>query len=174
MAQTASGVHDAREPTEVNESAVIKFINRELELLDTRRFEEWAELFTEDGVYWAPIGPDQADPKEHVSLFYDDRKTMRTRIAPLRHPQIHVQTPPSRTVHLVSNFQIAPDASGGQLNVKCNFVLFEYRPYKGQNVYGGTYEYALARASDGDYRIKQKKAAIVSSEDSFASLAIWF
>jgi len=97
MAQTASGLKEGIEAVEASERSIIKFITREVELLDTRRFEEWAELFTEDGFYWAPVSPDQTDPREHVSLFYDDRKAMRTRIARLRHPQIHVQTPPSRT-----------------------------------------------------------------------------
>ena len=55
----------------------------------------------------APIGcppaPDQKSPFDHVSLFYDDRDLMKTRIDRLEHPRIHIQTPPSRTAHLVGN-----------------------------------------------------------------------
>jgi len=120
------------------------------------------------------VNPEQADPHDHVSLFYDDKKTMTTRIARLRHPQVHVQTPPSRTVHLVSNFQIT-QSTRDSIDVRCNFILFEYRPFKGQNVFGGVYEYTLIPTLvESGYSIKRKKATIANSEDSFASLAIWF
>ena len=38
------------------------FLLHEARLLDQRRFEEWMELFTEDGYYWAPARPDQPAP----------------------------------------------------------------------------------------------------------------
>jgi 3-phenylpropionate/cinnamic acid dioxygenase small subunit len=159
----------------VYEQSVINFINHELQLLDERRFEEWTDLFTEDGYYWAPVSPEQADPQGHVSLFFDDKNTMLTRIRRLRHPQIHVQTPPSRTVHLVSNFHIAQPAAMDPVDVRCNFILFEHRPPRGQNIYGGVYEYNLIPDTGIlSYRIRQKKATLINSEDSFPSLAIWF
>jgi 3-phenylpropionate/cinnamic acid dioxygenase small subunit len=159
----------------VDERSVINFVNHELQLLDARRFEEWADLFTEDGYYWAPVSPEQTSPQEHVSLFFDDKSTMLTRIRRLRHPQVHVQTPPSRTVHLVSNFNITQPTSQELIDVRCNFILFEYRPQKEQNLYGGFYEYNLiADPGSLNYWIKQKKATLVNSEDSFSSLAIWF
>ncbi len=33
---------------------VSQFLYHEARLLDERRWEEWAGLFTEDGIYWAP------------------------------------------------------------------------------------------------------------------------
>lgn len=173
MAADSDGQTHTHQIAQAGERAVINFINYELQLLDSRRFEEWAGLFIEDGYYWAPVNPEQADP-DHVSLFYDDKKTMMTRIARLRHPQVHVQTPPSRTVHLVSNFQIT-QSTRDSIDVRCNFILFEYRPFKGQNVFGGVYEYTLIPTLvESGYSIKRKKATIANSEDSFASLAIWF
>src|SRR5271154_1286849 len=44
------------------------FLYREARLLDERRFEAWRDLFTEDGIYWAPTQHDQASPDEAVSL----------------------------------------------------------------------------------------------------------
>ena len=49
------------------------FLIHEARLLDERRFEEWRDLFTDDGRYWVPLKPDQQSPDE-TSLFYDDRK----------------------------------------------------------------------------------------------------
>ena len=79
------------------------FLLHEARLLDQRRFEEWMELFTEDGYYWAPARPDQENPDDEVSLFYDDRENMKSRIQRLRHGAVFSQIPPSRTCHSVSN-----------------------------------------------------------------------
>ena len=51
-----------------------EFLYREARLLDERRFEEWMNLFAEDGYYWVPAAPDQKDPYDGVSIFFDDRK----------------------------------------------------------------------------------------------------
>ena len=77
------------------------FLIRESRLLDERRFRDWMNLFTDDGTYWVPAVPGQESPHNQASLFYDDRQLMKTRIDRLEHPLIHVQTPPSQTVHLV-------------------------------------------------------------------------
>lgn len=152
---------------------ITAFVHREIELLDQRQFEEWAALFAEDGAYWAPIGQNQANPHDHVSLFYDDVRTMKVRIARLRHPRIHVQTPPSRTVHLVSNFRNFEGDGKTTLRFRCNFIMLEFRMPKGQQVYGGTYDYDLRQVGD-DWKIQQKKAMLVNSDDMFPSLSVWF
>ena len=36
---------------------VERFLYREARLLDERRFEEWMNLFAEDGYYWVPAAP---------------------------------------------------------------------------------------------------------------------
>ena len=80
-----------------------EFLIHEATLLDARRFRDWMALFAEDGTYWVPAVPDQQSPFDQASLFYDDRDLMKTRVDRLEHPRIHVQTPPSRTAHLVGN-----------------------------------------------------------------------
>ena len=164
---------EAAQLSAAEERAATEFVHHELRLLDGRRFEAWIDLFTEDGYYWSPVKPDQLNPQSHVSLFFDDKKTMATRLNRLRHPRIHLQTPPSRTVHLVSNFQHKID--GRHTVTMCNFIMLEYRQTKGQRVYAGTYEYHLApEAAGASYKIKMKKATLVNSDDSFPSLAVWF
>ena len=149
------------------------FVHAELDCLDQRRFEDWIALFADDGYYWAPVSADQPSPQDHVSLFYDDVRTMKLRANRLRHPRIHVQDPPSRTVHLVSNFRNFEVADHGLTRFRCNFALFEFRAPQGQHVYGGTYVYGLRRTQDG-LRIAEKTALLANSEDMFPSLSIWF
>ena len=109
-------------------STVEEFLIHEAALLDERRFEEWRELFDEDGYYWVPLRPDQQSPENESSLFYDDRKIMQTRIERLRHPRIHSQTPPHRTCRLIGNVAIAEvDAAKSECTVRSNLMMADYR-----------------------------------------------
>ena len=150
------------------------YIYREVALLDDRRFEDWAELFAEDGYYWAPATIDQQDPQSGVSLFFDDVPMMRTRFARLRHPRVHSQIPPSRTSHMVSNIEVAAADTADILSVTATFQMLEYRPGHEQRSFGGTYAYALRREAGGDFRIASKKAVIINCDDVHLPIAVPF
>ena len=61
-----------------------QFVEHEVALLDEQRFEEWLNLFADDGAYWVPANPRQESPFNHVSLFYDDKHTLTIRVQRLR------------------------------------------------------------------------------------------
>lgn len=151
-------------------AAVQDFIHRELRLLDARRFDEWRDLFTEDGAYWVPTQPDQASPEEAVSLFYDDRVTMAARIRRLNHPDIHVQSPLSRTVHMVSNIECLP-GEDGMVEAHAVFFMAEYR-HTEPRWYAGRYEYRLRPLGD-ELRIALKKVVLVNCDGAFPSMAVY-
>src|ERR1700761_9639518 len=101
-------------------AAFEEFIIHEASLLDSRRFRDWAALFADDGTYWVPAVPDQKSPFDQASLFYDDRDLMKTRI--------DVQTPPSRTAHLVGNVVIEEaDSAQNEYVVGSTVIMVEYR-----------------------------------------------
>ena len=56
---------------------LIDFVYREARLIDQQRFEEWLELFTEDGRYWMPLEWGQTDPRLTASLMYEDKLLLR-------------------------------------------------------------------------------------------------
>ena len=56
------------------------FLVHEAELLDEGRFADWLALFTENAWYWVPSEPNQDSPLTTVSLMYDDRKLLETRV----------------------------------------------------------------------------------------------
>jgi len=150
------------------------FIYREVRLLDERRFEEWIELFTEDGYYWAPALPDQESPLTNISLFYDNRSAMQARFARLRHPRVYAQIPHSRSCHLVGNVTLEEaDPKAGAYRVQASFLMLEYRPGSEQRVFGGRYEYQLCRQADA-LKIESKRATIVNCDASFRLMAIPF
>ena len=77
------------DPREVEE-----FLFQEARFLDEGRFEEWLALFTETAWYWVPLAPDQDNPEDMVSIIYDDRRLLETRVRRLCSPNIHAQAPP--------------------------------------------------------------------------------
>jgi ethylbenzene dioxygenase beta subunit len=148
-----------------------QFLFHEAKLLDERRFRDWMALFTEDGSYWVPAVPNQDSPFNQASLFYDDRDLMRTRVERLEHPRIHVQTPPSRTAHLVGNVVVEEaDAAKGEYLVGSTVLMAEFRD-DAQRVFAGRQHHRLRR--DGDsFRIVQKRVDLINCDGAFEAMAV--
>jgi ethylbenzene dioxygenase subunit beta len=161
---SSSSARPAREVLEL-------FLIREAKLLDERRFREWMELFAEDGAYWVPAAPNQESPFNHASLFYDDRTLMKTRIDRLEHPRIHIQTPPSRTAHLVGNTLIEEiDAAKGEVVVSSTVMMVEYRD-DSQRTFAGRQFHRL-RHTDDDYKIVLKRVNLINCDSAFDAMAV--
>jgi benzoate/toluate 1,2-dioxygenase beta subunit len=147
------------------------FLVHEARLLDERRYDDWLALFTEEGWYWVPLEEGQADPKETVSLMYDDRRLLETRVRRLVQGKLHIQEPKSRTSRIVTNVSVETRDDNGA-TVRSKFVVTEYR--RGvQLTYAGTYYHRLVRAG-GQFRIAWKKVEIVNSEDALPALVVPF
>lgn len=172
-ARTSGTVTEAPGTSRATRDRIAEFLFLEARLLDERRFEDWIELFTEDGYYWAPARHDQENPHDEASLFFDDRGLMRIRVRRLRHPRIHVQTPPSRTCHIVTNLMIdAADEDAGIFDATSCFLVLEYRR-DNQRVFGGRYNHHLMRHGES-FRIATKKATLINCDSVFDALAIPF
>ena len=152
-------------------AAIAQFLYREAALLDAGQFEAWLQLFAEDGTYWVPAVPDQASPFDQASLFYDDRELMKTRVERLEHPRIHVQTPPSRTAHLVGNVLLEQaDEAKGEYVVGSTVIMVEYRD-DAQRVFAGQQRHRLRR--DGaSFHIVQKRVDLINCDSAFEAMAV--
>ena len=158
-------------PAEASRTALEDFVIREARLLDARRFRDWMGLFADDGTYWVPSVPDQDSPFNQASLFYDDRDLMKTRIDRLEHPRIHVQTPPSRTAHLVGNVVVeATDPAKGEYVVGSTLIMVDYRD-DAQRVFAGRQRHHLRRDGDG-FRIVQKRVDLINCDGAFEAMAV--
>jgi 3-phenylpropionate/cinnamic acid dioxygenase small subunit len=155
----------------VDRSAFEAFLFEEARLLDTRRFRDWMALFADDGTYWVPAAANQKSPYDQVSLFYDDRDLMKTRIDRLEHPRIHIQTPPSRTAHLVGNVTVdeADDAKGHYV-VSSTVIMVEYRDDQ-QRLFAGRQIHRLRRNGDG-FLIEQKRVDLINCDSAFEAMAV--
>lgn len=147
------------------------FLIHEAVLLDTRRFRDWMALFADDGTYWVPAVPNQESPFNEASLFYDDRELMKTRIDRLEHPRIHVQTPPSRTAHLVGNIIVEQaDEAAGEYVVGSTVIAIEYRDEQ-QRIFAGRQHHRLRRDVAG-FRIVHKRVDLINCDLAFEAMAV--
>lgn len=151
---------------------VAALLLHEADLLDERRFEEWLDLFTADGYYWVPLRVEQQSYLEELSIFFDDRELMEARIRRLRHPSIHVQTPPSRTCHYVTNMVVSSGDRNQEYKARSRLLMLEYREGE-QRVFGGHCTHTL-RQEGGRLRIAAKRVDLVNCEDVFGPMAIPF
>ena len=155
----------------IDRARLEEFIVQEARLLDERRFRDWMALFADDGTNWVPAVPDQKSPFDQASLFYDDRDLMKTRVDRLEHPRIHVQTPPSRTAHLVGN-AIVEEANEAkdEYVVGSTVIMVEYRD-ETQRVFAGRQRHRLQRAG-ASFRIVQKRVDLINCDGAFEAMAV--
>lgn len=147
-----------------------RFLFQEVRLLDERQFREWMGLFAEDGTYWVPAVPGQESPFDQASLFYDDRELMQTRIARLEHPRIHVQTPASRTVHLIGNIAVENSGTPGEFAAASTVIMVEYRNEE-QRVFAGRQHHRLRRKGH-ELKIVQKRVDLINCDAAFEAIAV--
>jgi 3-phenylpropionate/cinnamic acid dioxygenase small subunit len=140
-----------------------QFLLHEARLLDDGRFDEWLALFTEDAWYWIPTEPDQHSPFDTVSLVYDDRRLLETRVRRLKSPRIYSQEPPSRTSRIVANVTVEEvTADRSACTVRSKFLVLENRR-AAQRLFGGTALHRLARL-DGNLRIAWKRVDLLNCD----------
>src|SRR5436309_729818 len=123
------------------------FLLHEARLLDEARFDEWLALFSADAQYWVPSEPEQQSPHDTVSLIYDDRRLLETRVRRLASPRIYSQAPRSRTSRIVSNVSIE-DSGNNACTVRLKFLMIEYRRDR-QRLFAGTAFHRLVQADGG-------------------------
>ncbi len=145
------------------------FLYHEAELLDERRYEEWLELFTDDGIFWIPLDAG-SDPKREPSILYDDKHARMARVHQLVHQPHYSQMPPSRTVHAITNVRVGAGEPDGRVPVRCNLAVTELRSggpraiqfgLGNQRTLAADCHYRLSRRPAGGWLIALKKVVLV-------------
>lgn len=147
------------------------FLIHEARLLDDGLFDEWLALFAPDARYWVPSMPGQQSPHDVVSLMYDDRRLLETRVRRLADPRIYSQEPRSRTSRIVTNASFEPN-DGDAVVVRSKFMIVEYRREE-QRLFAGTYLHWLV-ARDDDFRIAMKRIDLVNCDAPLDGLVVPF
>ena len=138
-----------------------QFLMHEARLLDEAKFDDWLALFTADAWYWVPSEPNQDNPHDTVSLMYDDRRLLETRIRRLASPRMYSQEPRSRCSRIVANVTLE-DVEGRAATVRSKFLMIEYRREQ-QRLFAGTAWHRLVQVK-GAIRIAWKRVDLVNCD----------
>jgi len=109
---------------ELSQAEAEDFLIHDALLLDERRFDEWLELFADNGIYWIPSAGD--DPDNDTSIVYDNDEVRRMRIRRFESRHNWSQDPPSRTLHTISNVRVEMSETGEPV-VYSSQVIFAAR-----------------------------------------------
>jgi 3-phenylpropionate/cinnamic acid dioxygenase small subunit len=148
---------------------VEQFVYREARLADEGRYDAWEALWTDDAVYWVPADGDDTDPQTQMSIIYDNRSRIATRIKQLQTGKRHAQTPASRLRRIVSNVELLGEGEGGDILVGANFLIYESRQ-RGVTLWAGRSEYRLRRSDEG-WRMAGKKVVLVDNDQALYTLS---
>jgi 3-phenylpropionate/cinnamic acid dioxygenase small subunit len=151
---------------------LIDFVMAEARLLDELRFDEWLQLFTEDGHYWMPLAHGQTDTKLHASLMYEDKLLLKIRVERLHGARTYSQQPRSRCHHLLQQPTVeSRDDAAGVYTTRTAFHYVETRMDE-QTLYAGWATHTLVPV-DGALRIRLKRVDLVNCDAAFGNMQLF-
>jgi 3-phenylpropionate/cinnamic acid dioxygenase small subunit len=160
---------NANTPTD---QELVDFVYAEARLLDEGRFDEWYELFTEDGAYWIPLEHDQPDPIHHTSLVYDDRLLMQVRLGRMKSPRAFSLRPPVRCHHLLAQPRVERrEDDNGLYLTRTDFLYTEAQGDKVQQ-YAATAYHELTQV-DGQLRMRLKRVNLLNCEAAHPAVQLY-
>lgn len=130
-------------------------LEREARLLDQGRFEDWLAMYAPECLYWVPGTPGGGDPRREVTLAFDDRRQLESRIYRVRTGFAWSQVPASRTVRLVANVEVFRTGAPAVWMVRSNFLVSEFRAGQRQALAGWCGHRIAERAGRLEILVKQ-------------------
>ena len=150
---------------------VEQFLYRQSEMLDNKLWQDYIDLFAEDGVYWMPALPEQTEWEGSASIFAEDKMLMAVRMGRVTHPNAWSQAPMWATNHVIGNVVIESE-SAKEVVVRSRFHMMELRRDSVRH-FGGTYRHTLVKAGR-ELRIKLQRVDLFNGQAPFDYvLQIW-
>jgi benzoate/toluate 1,2-dioxygenase beta subunit len=151
---------------------VEQFLYKQSELLDTKRWQDWIDLFTPEGIYWMPPAPEYKTWEGQPAIFSEDRNLMTVRMNRVLHPDAWSQRPLWETNHVVSNVSIQKVAKNGDVEVKSRFHMMELRRDDVRH-FAGSYLHSLKKTKNG-YAIKLQRVDMTNAQAAYDYvLQVW-
>jgi 3-phenylpropionate/cinnamic acid dioxygenase small subunit len=150
---------------------VEQFLYRQSELLDTKQWQAWIDLFTDDGVYWMPADPAHQHWDGVPSIFAEDKNLMNVRMGRVLHPDAWSQRPLWATNHVVSNV-VLRKISAAEIEASSRFHMMELRRDDVRH-FAGSYLHTLKRTKEG-LRIKLQRVDMTNAQAAYDYvLQVW-
>lgn len=148
-----------------------EFVLHEARLVDEQRFDEWLELFAEDGRYWVPLaGAAQQEGAAYNALADEDRLLLSLRVQRLKNPRAHSQHPKSRCQHVLQPPQVLhADDAGCELRTP--FLYIESRGARSVQL-AGSATHRLVRAGDA-WRIRMKRVDLLDAGEPLPAIQLF-
>jgi 3-phenylpropionate/cinnamic acid dioxygenase small subunit len=146
------------------EREIEKFLYREAELLDDRRYNDWIELIAEDIHYHMPVRRnvkfgeqhrENSDSESEISWFDEGKRTLAGRVRQINTGLHWAEEPFSRVRHLITNIQVG-DLDGDEVPVRSNFYCWSNRLRDEVNVFVGTRQDILRRDPETGFKIAKR------------------
>lgn len=153
----------------VSTQTIEQFLYLEARLADEGRYQEWSDLWTDDGIYWIPSNADDYDPNRHLSIIYDDRESLQDRMDRLATGKAWAQAPKSRLRRLISNIERRGTTENGDIEVYSNFVLGEQRRDM-QAIYFAQQIHRLRPGAEG-LKMAFKKVMLINNDEPIHNLS---
>ena len=152
--------------------AIEQFLYRQSELLDTKSWQAWIDLFTADGIYWMPPAPEYKTWDGQPAIFAEDKNLMTVRMNRVLHPDAWSQRPLWETNHVVSNVVVSKPKANGDVEVKSRFHMMELRRDDVRH-FAGQYTHQLKKTKGG-YRIKLQRVDMTNAQAAYDYvLQVW-
>jgi 3-phenylpropionate/cinnamic acid dioxygenase small subunit len=158
--------------TAPTDQELINFVIREARLIDQQRFEEWLDLFAEDGIYWMPLEWGQTDTRLTASLMHEDKLLLTVRVERLKGNRTFSQKPKSRCHHVLQMPQVDRRDEAANEYVTWTPMHYVETRYDDQQLYAAWATHTL-KVIDGKLKIKLKRVDLVNSEAAFGSIQLF-
>ncbi|MGE5268461.1 MAG: aromatic-ring-hydroxylating dioxygenase subunit beta [Thiohalocapsa sp.] len=172
---------------------VEQFLYREARLLDERRFHDWLTFFADDVRYWmvgrsnryprhskaiAILAPeryveDDSGRDDELAILDESKETLEARVRRLDTGMAWAEDPPSRTRHMISNIEIEPGDSVGELRVYSNFIVYRSRAGSEEDFYVGARRDVLRRDGEG-WKIAERRLVLDQNVLSAKNVSVFF
>ena len=143
---------------------VEQFLFYQAELLDTKCWQAYIELFAEEGVYWMPARPEQTEWLDSASIFAEDKQLMSVRMGRITHPNAWSQAPLWETNHVLGNVVIE-ELAETRIRVRSRFQVLELRRDQLRSL-AGVYRHTLLRRGE-DFRIELQRVDLMNAQAPF-------
>ena len=145
------------------------FLWAEADMLDHGEYQDWLNLWQEEGVYIIPIDPTLTDYENHLNYAYDNNEMRRLRVERLQNGEAISTSPKANIVHTVSRIRILQE-DGEVVVVRAAMNLREFRKEHLRH-YTADLIFHLVKDADSGFKIQRKVVNLINSTDNLAGIS---
>jgi len=157
---------------------ISRFLTREAQLLDDRRYLDWFALLCEDVEYRVPLrsfrqqGVDddwavekELSPVGDLQMTVNGHAQLKVRIDRLLSGKAHTENPPWFTQRLITNVDVVSGDETGVYEVGSKFLLNRFKAGREQTIIGSRRDLLIRDPTGNGFRLRQR--VILLNGDSY-------